>query len=123
MVPPIFVGQLVILLRVVFPVLEAPFLLFFVDHDQELNDQQAVMDQVVFHFIDFIIGSGPAVFWRETFHPFNQYAAVPASVINGHLSFYRESLIEAPKIVIAALVFRRCSSCGDIIAAGVDQSR
>ena len=75
---------------------EALVLFLLGDVEEYLHDGSAVVGLLRFEFVDFVIAAAPLRLGDQTLDPFNQHAAVPASVEDGDFLRCGELVPEAP---------------------------
>lgn len=76
--------------------LQALFLLFVGDQQEEFNNFSAFIAEHLFKGVDVFVAFGPDAFWGEFFYLHSEDVFVVAAVEDGDLSFTRYAVVDAP---------------------------
>jgi hypothetical protein len=72
--------------------------------EPELDEHDAVLDQLLFEVVDLTVGPQPLVGRCEPFDPLDQYAAVPAPIEHREQTRTREVPPESPEMTLPSQV-------------------
>ena len=99
--------------------LETSQLFLLADMDPKLEQYHPKVGQLAFEVVDLTISSLPFVFRAKTFDPLNHHPAIPASIKDGDLPFFRQPSPEAPHIVVSFVIALRRRDRMDYVASWI----
>src|SRR5581483_4269150 len=120
-VPPVLLGDLVLLPGDALALLESPELLGLVDVQPELDQDDAALDELFLESVDLAVRAGPLVDGGELVDTLDEDAPVPRAIIDGHGTGARDPAPEAPEVMLGALLVGRRGDGDHAIEPRVDR--
>ena len=103
-----------------FAMAEAAELLLGGEMEPEFEYDDAVVRQLGFEFIEFVVGAPPFRGSAETLDPLDEHATVPGSIVDGDAAGSGHMAPESPQVMVGLFLVGGFGDRDDAIVAGID---